>query len=163
MPRIARVVIPDCPHHITQRGNRRQKVFFLESDKLLYLELLKNEGDKVGIAFYSHFIRLIFQQLKIKPFVTFKKKNFLPTISSLCNMMKTIRNDDSGYSGHFSNLSCSKKYKITQSAINERLKKPVFLISQSKATIIGKVLSYAYIRTVYPGLKPFVIKPNQTN
>jgi putative transposase len=28
MPRIARTVIPGAPHHVTQRGNRRQDVFF---------------------------------------------------------------------------------------------------------------------------------------
>ena len=28
MPRIARIVIPHYPHHVTQRGNRRQRVFF---------------------------------------------------------------------------------------------------------------------------------------
>jgi putative transposase len=47
MPRIARVVVPDCAHHVTQRGNRRQRVFFGDRDKALYLQLLtalaKNE------------------------------------------------------------------------------------------------------------------------
>jgi putative transposase len=28
MPRVARVVIPGCPHHVTQRGNNGQDVFF---------------------------------------------------------------------------------------------------------------------------------------
>lgn len=28
MARIARVIVPGYPHHITQRGNRRQKTFF---------------------------------------------------------------------------------------------------------------------------------------
>ncbi len=28
MARIARVVVPGIPHHITQRGNRRQETFF---------------------------------------------------------------------------------------------------------------------------------------
>ncbi|MDZ4740683.1 MAG: transposase, partial [Alphaproteobacteria bacterium] len=32
MPRIARVVVPDCPHHVTQRGNRRQRTFFEDDD-----------------------------------------------------------------------------------------------------------------------------------
>ena len=30
MPRVARIVIPNCPHHITQRGNNRQDVFFVD-------------------------------------------------------------------------------------------------------------------------------------
>ena len=28
MARMARLVIPGLPHHITQRGNRRERVFF---------------------------------------------------------------------------------------------------------------------------------------
>jgi putative transposase len=32
MARLARVVIPDLPHHVTQRGNGRQRVFFDDAD-----------------------------------------------------------------------------------------------------------------------------------
>ena len=38
MPRIARIVIPHYPHHVTQRGNRRQKVFFSGEDYIFYKE-----------------------------------------------------------------------------------------------------------------------------
>ena len=40
MARLARVVIPGVTHHVTQRGNRRQEVFFCEEDYDGYLELL---------------------------------------------------------------------------------------------------------------------------
>lgn len=40
MARIARVVAPGYPHHVTQRGNRRQQTFFCEDDYLAYLELM---------------------------------------------------------------------------------------------------------------------------
>ena len=40
MVRIARVVMPGWPHHVTQRGNRRQTVFFNDHDREVYLELL---------------------------------------------------------------------------------------------------------------------------
>ncbi|OPY86153.1 MAG: Transposase IS200 like protein [Syntrophus sp. PtaU1.Bin208] len=40
MARIARVIAPGCPHHITQRGNRRQVTFFCEEDYRFYLELM---------------------------------------------------------------------------------------------------------------------------
>jgi len=40
MPRVARVVAPNFPHHIVQRGNRRQKVFFKDEDYEGYLRLL---------------------------------------------------------------------------------------------------------------------------
>ena len=40
MARLARVTIPNLPHHITQRGNRRQQTFFCEEDYQIYLDLL---------------------------------------------------------------------------------------------------------------------------
>jgi putative transposase len=41
MARLARVVLAEYPHHITQRGNRRQDVFFEQADYEHYLELLR--------------------------------------------------------------------------------------------------------------------------
>jgi putative transposase len=40
MPRIARITIPGFPHHVTQRGNRRQRTFFSEDDFQRYLDFL---------------------------------------------------------------------------------------------------------------------------
>jgi putative transposase len=40
MARIARVVIPEYPYHVTQRGNRRQKTFFCDDDYRYYIELM---------------------------------------------------------------------------------------------------------------------------
>ena len=39
MPRIARVVAENAPHHVTQRGNARRTVFEIDSDRLVYLSL----------------------------------------------------------------------------------------------------------------------------
>ena len=39
MARIARVVVPGLPHHVTQRGNRREPVFFAADDYRLYRRL----------------------------------------------------------------------------------------------------------------------------
>jgi putative transposase len=54
MARIARVVVPGCWHHITQRGNRRQSVFFDDTDRAMYLSLLARHTRKhqVRIAGY---------------------------------------------------------------------------------------------------------------
>jgi putative transposase len=40
MARIARVVVPGIPHHVTQRGNRRMDTFFSEADYREYLSLM---------------------------------------------------------------------------------------------------------------------------
>lgn len=46
MPRIARAVAVGFPHHVVQRGNNREKVFFNKRDKDQYLSLLKKYKDK---------------------------------------------------------------------------------------------------------------------
>jgi len=40
MARLARLVIPGLPHHVTQRGNRREPVFFEDDDHRAYLALI---------------------------------------------------------------------------------------------------------------------------
>jgi putative transposase len=40
MARLARVVIPGHPHHVTQRGNGRARTFFGDGDYALYRDLL---------------------------------------------------------------------------------------------------------------------------
>jgi len=40
MGRIARVVMPGWPHHVTQRGNHRQTVFYCDKDRRIYLDIL---------------------------------------------------------------------------------------------------------------------------
>ena len=46
MPRRARIVIPGVPHHMTQRGNNRQDVFFVPDDRKMYLELLREQAQR---------------------------------------------------------------------------------------------------------------------
>ena len=40
MARTARAVAVDTPHHVTQRGNGRQDVFFSDRDRQIYLDTL---------------------------------------------------------------------------------------------------------------------------
>jgi len=37
---MARVVVPFYPHHVIQRGNRRQRTFFGDDDYATYVELM---------------------------------------------------------------------------------------------------------------------------
>jgi len=53
MARFARVVIPGCPHHLIQRGSRRQRVFFSDEDRAFYLILLKRQIEKFGISLWA--------------------------------------------------------------------------------------------------------------
>lgn len=49
MPRIARTVIAGVPHHVTQRGNRREPVFFTDADRRAYLEWFGEYARKHGV------------------------------------------------------------------------------------------------------------------
>lgn len=48
MARLARIVIPNVAHHVTQRGNRRLPVFFSDEDRRSYLDLLAAYGRAAG-------------------------------------------------------------------------------------------------------------------
>ena len=54
MVRIARIVIPEYPHHIIQRGNRSQDVFFNDQDKKFYINLLHKHAIEAGITFWAY-------------------------------------------------------------------------------------------------------------
>lgn len=54
MARIARLVVPGLPHHVTQRGNRRLNVFFSDDDYQLYLDLLRERCRKAGVGVWSY-------------------------------------------------------------------------------------------------------------
>ena len=64
MPREARVVVPGFPHHVTQRGNNRQDVFFTDDDRRFYLETLKDQCREfdlsvIGYCLMTNHIHLI--------------------------------------------------------------------------------------------------------
>jgi len=56
MPRIARLVVPGYPHHITQRGNYRQIVFNDDADRQEYLELIAFYSRKFHLTILSYCI-----------------------------------------------------------------------------------------------------------
>ncbi len=54
MPRIARVVIPGVPHHVTQRGNRRLKTFFGVRDFLEYKKHLADMCRRFAVEIWAY-------------------------------------------------------------------------------------------------------------
>lgn len=54
MARMPRVIIPGYPHHIVQRGSRRQTVFFTANDRKLYIRLLYNAAVRFGIELWAY-------------------------------------------------------------------------------------------------------------
>ena len=54
MGRVARVVSPGMPHHITQRGNRRMPTFIEESDYGVYVDLMRTWCGRDGVAIVAY-------------------------------------------------------------------------------------------------------------
>ncbi len=54
MARMARLVVPNFPHHITQRGNRRQRTFFCEADYRYYIELVAKYARKAKTDIWAY-------------------------------------------------------------------------------------------------------------
>ena len=53
MARLARVVIPGHPHHVTQRGNGRARTFFEDGDYALYRDLLAANCKAAGVQVWA--------------------------------------------------------------------------------------------------------------
>lgn len=54
MARLPRIVVPGNPHHVTQRGNRRETIFFEEGDYTLYRNLLSKACCRNGVSVWSY-------------------------------------------------------------------------------------------------------------
>jgi putative transposase len=54
MARMPRVVVPEYPHHVTQRGARRQRTFFSAADYKTYLQLLAAAKADAGAEFWAY-------------------------------------------------------------------------------------------------------------
>lgn len=54
MARMARLVVPGHPHHVTQRGVRRMEVFLQDSDYQDYLTLISKAAKKAGTEIWAY-------------------------------------------------------------------------------------------------------------
>ncbi|MEN6400791.1 MAG: transposase [Armatimonadia bacterium] len=54
MPRAARIVAPQYPHHVTQRGNRRANVFFGDGDYQQYLIWLGKYAAAANVKVWAY-------------------------------------------------------------------------------------------------------------
>jgi len=64
MARLARVVIVNVPHHVTQRGNGRQFIFGSDHERRVYLDLLRHylqlyELSLLGYCLMSNHVHLV--------------------------------------------------------------------------------------------------------
>jgi putative transposase len=54
MARLPRIVFPGHPHHVTQRGNGKNKVFFEPADYKLYIDLLQESAIKAATEIWCY-------------------------------------------------------------------------------------------------------------
>lgn len=54
MARLPRLVVPNQPHHVVQRGNRRLDVFFSDADRIAYLDLVQNACQRFGVSIWAY-------------------------------------------------------------------------------------------------------------
>ncbi|MBU0881032.1 MAG: transposase [Candidatus Omnitrophica bacterium] len=140
MARIARVIVPEFPHHIIQRGNRRQQVFFNEGDYSEYLRLLNSYSQrfKVDILAYClmpnhvHLITTPHEGGSLSQAIGETHRNYTRFIN--------FREKWRGYlwQGRFSSYVLDEKYLLA--AIRYILLNPV------KAKIVKKPWDYKWSR-----------------
>jgi len=147
MARIARVVVKGLPHHIVQRGNRRQTVFFNEVDRKVYLSFLRTACEKYGVHIWAwclmtnhvHFIA-----------VPEKEDSFSKCFSDTHVRYTRRINSREGWKGHlwqgrFGSSPLDEPYLLTAVRYVER--NPV------RAKIIEKPWEYRWSSAAYHSMK----------
>ena len=97
MPRIARDIVVGVPYHITQRGNRRQEVFFTDADRLQYLSHLKDYSERYGLNVLAYCLMTNHVHLVAIPL---KPDSLALTLRTVHMRHSQMINAEFGWSGH---------------------------------------------------------------
>ena len=54
MARLARILVPGSPHHVTARGNRREPIFFEDGDQEIYLDMLAEQMRLARVSVWAY-------------------------------------------------------------------------------------------------------------
>ena len=97
MPRMARLVVPGYPHHVTQRGNRKQQTFFSDGDYKAYLALLREQCRRSGTNVWAYCLMPNHVHLVIVP----TDPNGLASLLRVTHHRYVVRiNTRHGWQGH---------------------------------------------------------------
>jgi len=96
VPRCARIIVPECPHHITQRGNHQEQVFFCDFDRELIINLLRENGEKYGVKYLAYCLMSNHLHLVAIPSA---KNSFAKAFGEVFRKYTTIMNIRHGWKG----------------------------------------------------------------
>ena len=97
MPRLARIVVPGFPHHVTQRGNRRERVFFGPEDFRFYRRLLAEAAQQASTEVWAYCLMPNHVHLMLTP----RGENGLrDTLAEAHRQYTRFINERHGWTGH---------------------------------------------------------------
>lgn len=97
MARFARVVLPDFPHHVTQRGNRGEAVFYTNEDRECYIELLAKNARRWDLEIGAYCLMNNHVHFIAVP----RNKDSLAKVMGVTHMMHSRAvNRQRGWKGH---------------------------------------------------------------
>jgi putative transposase len=138
MPRKPRVVIPNHPHHVIQRGNRRQRVFFGDEDRKFYLSLLKKQGDRIGLSFWAYCLMDNHVHLIVVPKRPDGLAHGMSAIHWRYTLAINLREDWKGslWQGRFMSYPMDEEYSVAAARYIE--------LNPVRAGIVAKAEDYAW-------------------
>lgn len=98
MPRLPRIVIPGLPHHITQRGNRRQTTFFEDIDYQVYLQCMRQACIQFDVKIWAYCLMPNHTHLIVVPSTT---SSLAPAIGGGHEAYTRYINFKMKWKGHF--------------------------------------------------------------
>ena len=108
------MVLPSYPHHITQRGNRRQDTFFKDEDYYYYLELLKQWCDEEQVEIWSYCLMTNHVHLILTPGQGSNLSRAIAETHRRYTRMINFRENWRGYlwQGRFASFPMDEKYLL---------------------------------------------------
>ncbi|MBI4874775.1 MAG: transposase [Acidobacteria bacterium] len=107
MARVARVVVPGCMHHVTQRGNHRQAVFFGDADRRVYLSTLWDSAARHGLEVIGHCLMSNHVHLLVVPQKEDSLAKTLARVSNAYARWQHVRQQQTGHLWQDRYYSCA--------------------------------------------------------
>jgi len=114
--------VAHVPHHVIQRGNRRQKVFFVEEDKRTYLDILKLQAKIFGLEIWAYCLMDNHVHLIVVPKLSESLVKGIGGVHEMYTRMINFREGWRGYlwEGRFKSVPLDERHCFTVMRYVER-------------------------------------------